>query len=181
MIRTAYPLPPSPFWRHFELTARRTRQALSRRRGVLRQDADFLKPTQLVSEQTVPDTRDLQARCTAFTDQYETLIDVLCAAAHHGSSSELEAKYIYCRTWLARHYGEVKGHVGVFLPTAPARPTFVEDAPRFLSHPAPDAFETLFLPATLTRLLEADNGSLIDRLMDTQTALDQWTHSLARV
>ncbi len=109
-----------------------------------------------------------------FYEQYDALIGLLCLSAHEGVHAANEEEYRVRRAYFTRRYAALKPKLRSFL-TADANDIVPS---RTGSFPC-DAFEALFLPDTITAMLEADGGNLIGRMMRTQAALSAWDEALA--
>lgn len=171
MIRVNYPVGTLTHLRlRLELATRRTRRALEARRRALRAEAEARKCAREHQEMA----RE-RAACAEFTERYEDLVGLLCAAAHEGVTPEREEKYRARRAWFYANYPPVKPALAPHL-----TPDESDAAPALWGRRACDAFEALFFYPSLEGMLAADGGSLIGRLMRTQSALAAWKEATLR-
>ncbi len=170
MIRTAYPVPPmKQLSLRFELATRRTRRALEQRRRTLIVDTKAPRAAQedYLHLRWREDLEREQAAFTAFYERYDTLVGLLCLAAHEGNNAETEEEYREHRTWFTANYADVKRSLALHLESDES-----DTFPTRFGRRACDAFEALYQPPTLHSLLENDGGTLIGRMMRTQNALE---------
>lgn len=177
MIRTAYPTPPVRQLRlHLELVTRRTRRALFDRCRTLRARPDgetveresyaaYLKRRESYQKK--------RALYDTFEKQFDGLVGAVCFAAQEGVTPEAEDSFTLCRAWFLANYTSVSSHLGPHLVSDDSDVT-----PTHWGTRRCDTFEALFLPQSITALLEADNGCLIDRLMRAQQSVTGWYETL---
>jgi hypothetical protein len=181
MIRTAYYVPPMQQFRaRVELAARRTRRALEQRRRALRSSGSPARSGMVLDNDYLglrwrQDLVRTRAAYEEFFDKYDTLVGLLCLAAHEGLKPEHEDEYRELRAWFQEQYPSVKPRIASHL-----APDDSDTAPGLWGRRPCDAFEAMYLPATVAVLLENDGGSLIGRMMRAQAALDAWDRSLRR-
>lgn len=178
MIRTSYPVPPMTQIRlRLELATRRTRRALEQRRRVLRAEAEARRAADddYLRLRWREDLARERAAFTEFYDQYDSLVGLLCLAAHEGIEPRMETEYRERRAWFCARYPKVKSLLNAHLEGDAS-----DTLPGLWGRRACDAFEALFYPASIAAMLETDNGNLIGRLMRTQTALGLWETNLTR-
>ncbi len=182
MIRVDYPHG-GPFHqiRHrLHLATRRTRLALEERRRALRgtdaPENETNGPRDVLGERLRADLARERDGYEVLNARYDTLVGVLCAAAHEGIEPEMENEYRALRTWFRAHYPRAKRSLSPFVP--PDASDGVTG--RFGRRAACDAFEALFFPHTIAVMLAADGGNLIGRLLRTQEALAGWQRSIQR-
>jgi hypothetical protein len=159
LIRANYPTPPLQQLRlRLQSAARRTTRAIEeRQRG---HGAD--------------DLRRKRRGYLEFYDQYDALIGLLCLSAHEGIKAEHEIEYRERRAYFTKRYPAVKPSLTPHLDYDSSDMFPTSQGPR----PC-DAFEALFMPATILAMLESDGGNLIGRMMRTQSALSAWDAALA--
>jgi hypothetical protein len=92
----------------------------------------------------------------AFEARFSDLVELICDAAQAGVKPFMEAQYTVLRAWMSEHFPPV---ANVF------------------SGPLQTEFESLFLPETLTEVLRRDEGALMMRLLDTQSAIATWKNA----
>ena len=102
------------------------------------------------------------AHLTVFEQQYEGLVDLLCAAAHEGIRPDRERAYARSRTWMFAHYPCVLAHV---------RPHWQEDQLN-----RSDPFLALFTHKSLIDAVNTDTG--IEDLMRCRAALESYRATL---
>ena len=195
MIRIAYVTsPPSAPMQQFrarlELAARRTRRSLEQRRRSLRSDnsrAMIMADTGIndyFGRRWRQELMQTRAAYENFFHSYDTLVGLLCLAAHEGLKPEHEAEYRMLRAWFEAHYPALKPRVAAFLTSdesevAADKASTPRWSARARTRPC-DAFESLYFPKSVAALLESDSGGLIGRMMRTQDALAAWDRSLRR-
>ena len=96
----------------------------------------------------------------AFEARFSDLVELICDAAQAGVKPFMEAQYTVLRAWMSEHFPPI---ADVF------------------SGPLQTEFESLFLPATLTEVLDRDDGALMIRLLDTQNAIVAWKNAQTKV
>lgn len=178
MIRTAYPVPPmKQLSLRFELATRRTRRALEQRRRHLIADAEARRAAHddYLRLRWREDLERERADFAEFYDRYDSLIGILCLAAHEGNCAEFEEEYRELRSWFCGQYPKIKRSFAEHLSADESDTTTA----LFGRRPC-DAFEALFLPPSVAALLENDGGNLIGRMMRTQTALEERQTALKR-
>jgi len=89
------------------------------------------------------------AQLIAFENQYETLVDLLCAAAHEGIHPERECAYHQLRAWMLTHYPGIASLVRTHWEAA--------------CEGGVDPFQPLFLHARLEDAVNVETG--IDDIM----------------
>ena len=109
-----------------------------------------------------------------FLDRYEQFTDVLCVAAKSGCDDHLESKYAVLRRWFMEHYYRVAPRLRPYL-EAEGNPLdlplpHVLDQSTGLRRPM-DAFEAIFMPKTLSEVLNSDQGDLISRVSHVSSAV----------
>lgn len=110
----------------------------------------------------------------SFFDHYDALIGLLCLGAHEGLKPENEVEFRELKGWFRQNYPPLKPSITPFL--VEDESDLVPTASR--ERRACDAFEALFMPDSVSTLLETDQGSLIGRMIRTQQALESWSRSL---
>lgn len=124
------------------------------------------------------DVKREQALFAEFYEQYDALVCLLCAAAQLGIEPQMEGEYREARAWFEANYSQsVKPLVGPYIDTVVAGSG---SGPGLMGLCACDAFEALYVPATIATMLDTDGGNLIGHLMSTQEALAAWETRLAR-
>ncbi|MBC7807252.1 MAG: hypothetical protein H7145_14015 [Akkermansiaceae bacterium] len=186
MIRTSLPIPPAEQFRlRLELAARRTRRALEQRRRDLRFGAETALRVATTAPRVLHDNylrvrwqEELKLERATFNDfynHYDSLIGLLCLAAHEGNSADIEADYKEKRTFFMSRYPKIKQYV------APHLEIDTNDTLQTLwGRRACDAFEAMFSSTTVGTLLETDNGHLIERMVRANTALADWEGDLEK-
>lgn len=149
------------------------RQTQSFKTGVIttvHKDLDVLRrASHIVPRRTgavLREAADNPAVFQAFKERYDCLVDLLCWAAKERVPSEQDEGYADIRMWLIEHYEMVRPALLSHLATDPS-----DTQPGADGEPAPrDAFESLFLPASLDSIIHSD--TVIDRIIRTRAALD---------
>ncbi|MBC8103989.1 MAG: hypothetical protein H7Z41_15555 [Cytophagales bacterium] len=184
MIRTSYAVSPMKQLRlHLDLATRRTRRALERRRRTL-----FAELTETDRRKAIAggdayllirwreDVKRSRALFDSFFDQYDSLVGLLCLAAHQGIEPHLEEEYRERRRWFASNYPQRIQRL--------IEPYQVRDAadsvPGIWGPRSCDVFEALYLPSTIGAMLETDGGNLIGRMIRAQEALAAWEATIRR-
>lgn len=98
-----------------------------------------------------------------FSSKFEDLVDIVCAGANYGPEPLLSAKYEQLRLWMMTHYPPLQGLLS----------TKLNPKHRSSSELPQDALERLFQPNTLEALLATDDGSMIERIMETRSAIEE--------
>lgn len=176
MIRLDYPVTPLTQIRlRLSLATRRTKRALEERRRSLRAEAQARRAERdaYLRLRWRQDLERERRSYATFYEEYDALIGLLCLAAHEGFQPPQEDEYRSRRAWFCAHYPDVKRLLGAHLEGDPS-----DTIPGRFGRRACDAFEALFFPTSLERLLAADEGNLIGRLMRTQAALTAWEAAL---
>ena len=101
-----------------------------------------------------------------FIDQYEAFTGVLCAAAKSGCDPHRESEYAQLRRWFVANYYRLAARLrpaldAEFEGEGGAAPTIADYAGQRRTL---DPLEALFLPASLSEVLESDSGDLIPRI-----------------
>jgi len=110
---------------------------------------------------------DVEARRQAlqeFSDRYEDLVEVVCDAANAGNSPKFEARFESALPAYVDAYRPVRAFLISFLP------------PR-----SGDEFGWFAKFADLQTLLDADDGGLIGRIMETRAAMNDYSEHLQRL
>ena len=184
MIRTSLPIPPVEQFRlRLELAARRTRRALEQRRRDLRFGAEAALRAATEAPRALHDSylrvrwREEIARergqFDEFYEQYDSLIGLLCLAAHEGNSPKAETEFREKRTFFTARYPKIKPYLAPHLQADGS-----DTLPTMWGRRMCDGFEALFAPVTIAALLETDEGNLIGRMMRTNTAVSAWESDL---
>ena len=115
-----------------------------------------------------------------FIDQYESFTGVLCAAAKSGCDLQKESEYAQLRRWFVANYYRLAARLrpaldAEFGEEVGQAPTIADYAGQKRSL---DPLEALFLPASLSAVLEHDQGDLIPRIARISEAVyrcyDEW-------
>jgi len=163
-----------------DLATRRTRRALEQRRRTLLTETDCRKAA---AEGDVylllrwrEDTERAQHIYEEFYDRYDSLIGLVCLAAHQGIEPHLEEEFRERRAWFVSNYPQrVQPLIARYLETDAA-----DTVSTIWGRRACDLFEALYQPQSIAALLEADGGNLIGRMMRAQRALGAWEEHLRR-
>lgn len=103
-----------------------------------------------------------RAQFNIFEEQYDGLIDVLCAAAHEGVTSKREGVYREVRVWMLKHYPAIASRI---------RSHWQADG-----EVGVDPFRPLFIHASLEDAVNAETG--IEDIMRSRTALESYRDEL---
>jgi hypothetical protein len=112
-----------------------------------------------------------------FAELYETVVDLLCAAAHLGATDVLQKKYEHAAPKAKSAYGRIQ----------PFLVSYLEDDPEdhrwglTVVGNRVDAFEALFTCGSLLEFLASDDGSMIPRIIRTRQALTLYGEHLSRL
>lgn len=100
-------------------------------------------------------TREVATLCPeAFEARFSDLVELICDAAQAGQVKPFMAvQYTVLRAWMSEHFPHI----------ADVFPDRVQTE-----------FESLFVPSTLAILLAQDEGNLMGRLLNTQSAIITW-------
>lgn len=100
-------------------------------------------------------TREVAILCPeAFEARFSDLVELICDAAQAGQVKPFMAvQYTVLRAWMSEHFPRI----------ADVFPDRVQTE-----------FESLFVPTTLAALLAQDEGNLMGRLLNTQSAIVAW-------
>ncbi len=155
------PLPPRQVprsWR--EAGTVFTRQTMVLKAGILR----ALSATRAkdLSEPRGRARQRQRARLIAFERRYESLVDLLCAAAHEGIHPERESEYSNLRAWMLANY--------------PGIAPYVRSQWDASGISIADPFRTLYCHARLEDAINVETG--IDDIMLSRNALEAYRNSL---
>ncbi len=130
-----------------------------------------------IAARLLPSTQERQSELVAFYTEYENLVEVLCDAAQYGPEPQLEERYSALRNWMQRNYIDIRKYVAAYLQYD------VADAGHGPGgdERSADAFEALFFWPTLNEFLRADDGHMIQRIMRTRDALNQYGEHLRQL
>ncbi len=125
----------------------------------------------------LPTAAERQEQLIEFYGQYENLVETLCDAAQYGPEAKLEERYAAQRAWMQVNYVEIRKYVAAYLhyDVADAGQGRGDDGR------SADAFEALYFWPTLREFLRADDGHMIQRIMRTRDALNQYGEHLRQL
>lgn len=104
-----------------------------------------------------------------FVDNFERFTGVLCAAARYGVTPESEQDYLALRTWFLDNYHEHAPRLRMYM--SPDIFSLALEGGHVTQSRKMDGFEAIFLPLTLSELLEYDNGRLIHLISHVSQAV----------
>ncbi len=189
MIRTSYPISPLKHLRlRLDLATRQTRLTLEKRRRSLLTEVGGTERRKVANGTDIylllrwrEDVRRQRSIFDSFYGQYDEMIGLLCEAAQMGIEARMEEEYLVRQAWFANNYPQrVQALVEPFLTFGGSDDQDMEIRVGLWEHRATDSFEALYLPTTIAALLAADGGSLIGRMIHTQTVLGTWEAHIAR-
>ena len=116
----------------------------------------------------IPTGPDAVTALNHFEERYQKLIDLLCWSAQEGVQADGIRRYVELRGWFLQNYDSVRPAL-----TRHLSAEHEDTQPHGAGEPAPrDAFESLFLPASLDALIHSD--TVISRIQRTRTALEAY-------
>ncbi len=132
---------------------------------------------EIQAARSLPTAAERQEQLIQFYFQYESLVEVLCDAAQYGPETKLEDLYARQREWMQAHYIGIRKYVAAYLHYD------VADAGQGKGDDdrSADAFEALYFWPTLKEFLRADDGHMIQRIMRTRDALNQYGEHLRQL